>query len=60
MSFGWSVVGFEPEGHAVARYRLGVGEARDNHVELTDVPTGSCDLSGFVPHNDSVHLLLAD
>lgn len=66
-------VEFAHEGHAVAllppsamlfgdaaRYRLGVGEARDNHVELTDVPTGSCDLSNFEPHNYTVHLILAE
>ncbi|MCY1059762.1 hypothetical protein [Nannocystis sp. SCPEA4] len=41
-----------------ARYRLGVGEARNNHIELSDA-TGGCDLNGFSAYNYEVHVVLA-
>jgi hypothetical protein len=42
-----------------ARYRLGVGEARNNHIELGDAATGGCDLNGFSAYNYEVHVVLA-
>jgi len=43
----------------VDRYRFSLGVAVNNHIELTDVPIGTCDLSNFSPYNFNLHIVLA-